>query len=249
MELEGTQIVTLVVLGVSVLLFFVLVFTYMNFKSKQKQLMESVYSKEVVGVQIEIREETLKNISWELQDNIGQLMTLAKIQVQNAKNCPNKIAQVAETIEYGLKELRMLSKIINPDVIKNLNLEEAILLELERFNRLNYIESKYKSTGVKQHIKPEEGIILFRIIQEFFTNTIRHSQATVLGVHLNYNKEQLRIMVKDNGIGFDKSLSKGEGFGIERMKSRIELIGATLNLKSVVGKGTHLNIIHNLNKK
>lgn len=217
-------------------------------KHKQEQAeAKRHYQQQIVQTQIEIREETLKNISWELHDNIGQLMTLAKIQVQNAKDNPEKIEQVAKIIGDGLNELRMLSKIINPDVIKNLNLEEAVQLELERFNRLNFIHSTYKSEGDKHEVGDEAGLILFRIMQEFFSNTIKHSQASELEVVLKYTKHTLLISVKDNGKGFDTNKNTYTGIGLKNMKSRAALIGATLNITSVLDEGTQLHIVYNLN--
>lgn len=239
-------LVLLVIISMVIVLFYVFVRRKNNLITQQAEAKRH-YQQQIVQTQIEIREETLKNISWELHDNIGQLMTLAKIQVQNAKDNPEKIEQVAKIIGDGLNELRMLSKIINPDVIKNLNLEEAVQLELERFNRLNFIHSTYKSEGDKHEVGDEAGLILFRIMQEFFSNTIKHSQASELEVVLKYTKHTLLISVKDNGKGFDANKNTYTGIGLKNMKSRAALIGATLNITSVLDEGTQLHIVYNLN--
>lgn len=252
-------LVLLVIIAMIIILFFVFVKrkntllgeqikAEIRHKQEQKDA-EQHYERQIVQTQIEIREETLKNISWELHDNIGQLMTLAKIQVQNAKDNPEKIDEVAKIIGNGLDELRMLSKIINPDVIRNLNLEEAIQLELERFNRLNFIKSTYKSSGVKTFIDNEAGLVLFRVIQEFFSNTIKHSQATELQVTLSYTSSKLKIEAKDNGRGFDVTTTNDKGIGLKNMKSRAKLIGADLNLTSTIDEGTTLSIIYNIKPK
>jgi len=103
------------------------------------------FEREIAETQIEIREETLRNISWELHDNIGQLLTLAKIQLQNATK--DTIKEVTDTISMSLKEVRSLSKLINPEAIKNIKLKEAIQLEVDRFNRLNFIKSSLEVIG------------------------------------------------------------------------------------------------------
>ncbi len=105
------------------------------------------FEREIAETQIEIREETLRNISWELHDNIGQLLTLAKIQLQNAT--VENINEVSETITKGLTEVRSLSKLINPEAIKNINLKDAVQLEIDRFNRLNFIDSSLEISGKK----------------------------------------------------------------------------------------------------
>ena len=75
-----------------------------------------------------------------MHDNIGQLLTLAKIQLQSAT--PNNIKEVSETITKGLSEVRSLSKLINPEAMKKIDLKEAIQLEIDRFNRLKFISLK-----------------------------------------------------------------------------------------------------------
>jgi two-component system, NarL family, sensor kinase len=82
---------------------------------------EKSFEREIVETQIEIREEILRNISWELHDNIGQLLTLAKIQLQDTS--PESLAEVKQIISRSLQEIRTMSKMINPEYIKKLDLK------------------------------------------------------------------------------------------------------------------------------
>lgn len=214
-----------------------------NFLLEQKAADQKRFEREIAETQIEIREETLRNISWELHDNIGQLLTLAKIQLQNAS--PDNINEVSETITKGLTEVRALSKLINPEAIKNINLIEAIQLEIERFNRLNFINSSLKISGQEFSIDKKASIIIFRILQEFFSNTIKHSKATDLNVALDFNNNSLVILAKDNGIGFSSELVS-KGIGLENIKNRAKLIGAEAVFTSEKTKGTSLKIIYRL---
>lgn len=206
----------------------------------EKQLEEQKrFEKEIAETQIEIREETLRNISWELHDNIGQLLTLAKIQLQNATQ--ENIQEVSETITKGLKEVRALSKLINPEAIKNIDLQEALQLEIDRFNRLNFIKSELKIIGNQQKIDEKSSIIIFRILQEFFSNTIKHSKASALNVFLEYQDSMLQITASDNGIGFS-SEEKKEGIGLINMKTRAKLINAEIGFHSIKDTGTSIEI-------
>ena len=202
------------------------------------------FEKEIAETQIEIREETLRNISWELHDNIGQLLTLAKIQLQNAT--PENIKEVSETISKGLTEVRSLSKLINPEAIKNIELKEAIQLEIDRFNRLNFIKAKLIVIGKGEKINSQSNIIIFRILQEFFSNTIKHSKASNLEVEMVFNDNQLEITAKDDGIGFSIIENSSKGIGIENIKNRAKLIGASAVFLSNKEKGTSLKIIYKL---
>ncbi|EDP95779.1 ATP-binding protein [Kordia algicida OT-1] len=213
----------------------------------EKQQAKREFENAIAETQIEIREQTLRNISWELHDNIGQLLTLAKIQLHQLTDSKEDISGVSETISKSLTELRALSKLINPDALKNIMLPEALQLEVERFNRLNFIEATLTIHGDEEIIDDKAEIILFRILQEFFSNTIKHAKASKLDVTLTYTPEKLTIVAKDNGKGFDKSQDKlNKGIGLLNMKSRGKLIGAEIELDSALEKGTELTIIHYL---
>lgn len=239
-------IVILVVLGFFLIQLFLIFLKRKNNILKSKAEAEHYYKQELIKTQVEIREETLRNISWELHDNIGQLMTLAKIQAQNAKSNPDKIEKVVEIIGDGLKELRALSKLINPEYIKNLSLFEALKMEIERFNRLKFIEASIETLNDSHvDLNSKDGVIIFRIFQEFFSNTIKHSRAEKLHVTLDFKAPELLIIAKDNGIGFMDDNSK-KGLGIKNMQNRANLIGADLKITSTKDQGTSLKLKYNI---
>ncbi|WP_430928590.1 sensor histidine kinase [Polaribacter marinivivus] len=241
---EFVLIVSTILILIIVIALIILFTTFQKKKNflveKQKEEQER-FEKEIAETQIEIREATLRNISWELHDNIGQLLTLAKIQLQNST--PENIKEVSETITKGLTEVRSLSKLINPEAIKNIDLREALQLEVDRFNRLNFIETTYKVKGHEVEIDKKASIVLFRILQEFFSNTIKHSKATNLEVTLNYKKDKLILFAKDNGVGFLIN-EKKEGIGLSNIKNRIKLIGAEVNFVIAENKGTSIEITY-----
>lgn len=236
---------TLLVLFIVVAL--IVLFTV--FQKKKNSLIEKQkenqkrFEREIAETQIEIREETLRNISWELHDNIGQLLTLAKIQLQNATE--ENILEVSKTITRGLTEVRALSKLINPEAIKNINLKEAVQLEVDRFNRLNFIDARLEIFGHEIEIDKKHHIIIFRILQEFFSNTIKHSRASTLKITIAYSVDNLKITAKDNGIGFSSDVKK-EGIGLSNIKKRAQLIGAEIQFLSGKDKGTSLEIQYKL---
>ncbi|TXD49659.1 sensor histidine kinase [Polaribacter sp. IC073] len=250
MESKASQVI-LYASTVIILLFVVFIVLLFGFFQKRKNLLleeqeqnKKRFEREIAETQIEIREETLRNISWELHDNIGQLLTLAKIQLQSAT--ANNLDEVSETITKGLTEVRALSKLINPEAIKNMNLKDAVQLEIDRFNRLNYIKSTFKVSGKEQKIDKKASIIMFRILQEFFSNTIKHSKASNLNVCINFNKNGLEIIAKDDGVGFSTIKNKSNGIGLQNIKNRAKLIGAFAVFTSEVNKGTSLKIRYKL---
>ncbi|WP_298762363.1 ATP-binding protein [uncultured Polaribacter sp.] len=249
MELQREELAILISTFIITLVIVVLIILFIVFQNKKKILLidkaetKKRFEREIAETQIEIREETLRNISWELHDNIGQLLTLAKIQLQNTS--PENINEVSETITKGLTEVRALSKLINPEAIKNIRLIEAIQLEIDRFNRLNFIKSVLRIKGKEFPIDKKANIIIFRILQEFFSNTIKHSKGKNLNVDLDFRQNELVIIAKDDGIGFS-SESIATGIGLENIRNRAKLIGATAVFTSEENKGTTLKMIYKL---
>jgi len=247
MDEKEIIIITAIAIPVTLVVIVIVLFSVFarrkNRLLQEQEIIKKVFDRELAESQIEIREETLRNISWELHDNIGQLMTLAKIQAQLAIEKPELMAEVSETIGDGINELRALSKLINPEALKSLSLVEAVTMEIERFNRLKFIKA---SLNVNGQITPLDGntqIILFRILQEFFSNTIKHSRAASLKVILDYSTVRLLITAEDDGVGFDEN-DDFMGIGLTNMKTRAKLINSTLNLNSIKEKGTSLNLMY-----
>ncbi|MHA7055925.1 sensor histidine kinase [Aquimarina sp. M1] len=251
---ETAILIATVVLIILVVLIITLFWVFQKRKNSlllQQKEAEKKFERAIAETQIEIREETLRNISWELHDNIGQLLTLAKIQVDVAKEDPERLSEVTETITKSLTELRALSKLINPDAIKSLSLTEAIGLEVERFNRLQFIDATLSSNTEVRTLDDKAEIIIFRILQEFFSNTIKHSKASKLNVNVRYDTEKLVINAKDDGVGFEmKDLTSRQhiGIGLCNMQNRGKLINAVVSIDSAKGKGTAMTLTYHYKK-
>ena len=244
MEQKEIQIILLT----SVILFItivgmILLFLYVFQKKKteyiiQKREQEKKFSEIIIRSQMEIKENTLKNIAWELHDNIGQILSLAKMELNILYVQDNvskeKIKEVGDIVGKSLQEIRMFSRILNRDVINSIGIEQAIQIEIDRLNRLNFMDSQLIVEGNPFQINKKDEIILFRIIQEFFSNTIKHSKATELIVKLIYKTDKLLISLKDNGVGFDIDKVK-KGSGLLSMSGRAKMIETKLNVQSDKG--------------
>ncbi|CAL67083.1 sensor histidine kinase [Christiangramia forsetii] len=228
------------------ILFFV---TYQRRKNKllqEKFQAEQNFKSELTNARLEIQETTLKNVSWELHDNIGQLLAVASIQlnVLNKKVSEENqsgFKEVKELVASSLKEIRALSRSLNNEVIDYVGLEASVKNEIERFNRLEVVEAKLDIVGETYNIPQEDSIILFRILQEFFSNVIKYAAASKLEVKFSYAANLLEITAFDNGKGFDME-HQATGSGLLNMRSRAELINANFSLNSSIGKGTSLSL-------
>jgi len=84
--------------------------------------------------------------------------------------------------------------------------------------------------------------VIFRMLQEFFSNTIKHSKGSKLDVFINYNEDSIKIIAKDNGVGFEMRKIRLKGIGLQNIRARAKLINAKAKLKSEPEKGTSLII-------
>lgn len=116
--------------------------------------------------------------------------------------------EIKDIVSNSLKEVRLLSKSLNHEVVDYSGLEASVKNELKRFDRLNILNSYFTSSGESYTIPQKDAIILFRILQEFLSNVIKHSKADKLEVIFNYSSNELKIVVKDNGIGFNTETVK-----------------------------------------
>tara|TARA_A100000171_G_scaffold52954_2_gene74582 strand:- start:1996 stop:2787 length:792 start_codon:yes stop_codon:yes gene_type:complete len=248
--------ITLVVYVLIIVLFvcaFTVLFVLFFLKRKNillvRQLEEKQqFEKELAKSQIEIKENTLKNIGWELHDNVGQLLSVANIHLNMLeKEVPapvsERFTETKQVIGQAIQEIRSLSKTLNNDVILKNGLAASIQIELERFNRLNFLKGTFTLQGVIKELDSSDEIIIFRMVQEFFTNVLKHAKADALKVTLEYKEKDVYIKLQDNGVGFCTKTTSSNS-GMETMKSRAALIGAAYSLTSIPGEGTTLELIY-----
>lgn len=200
---------------------------------------KSEHEKTLLNIENEIQQETLSHIGRELHDNIGQLLSLAKISLHSAK--PEKQAEGKNYIAQIIKEVRALSKTLNLDWVESITLDEFISQQLEKIQSTGFCETSLESDHSFLELKKDQKIVLIRVIQECLNNSIKHAQPDKISIQVAKNGTFRKIEIIDNGIGFDtKQQSKGSG--MYNLTKRMETIGGKFNLTSVVGKGTHITL-------
>jgi signal transduction histidine kinase len=243
------MIAVLVIVNTLVIVFFIVFQRRKNKLLMDKLEQQRIFDEEIQKTQTEIQEQTLKHIGWELHDNVGQLLAYASMQLnmissQVSADIKDKLSDTTNTIKESLKEVRLLSKSLNNDVILNIGFEQSITNELNRLKKMKFASAKLHIKGEKVDLKNKKHeIIIFRILQEFFSNSVKYSEAKNLKVELNYLPDKLIIVAFDDGKGFDIETIK-QGSGLITMKSRAELINAGFNLSSKTNEGVTLTLIY-----
>lgn len=219
----------------------------------ERRQIELQYEQAILQSQLEIQEQTLKNISQEIHDNVGQVLSLAKLNlntmdVAKTEQLKGKIDNTLIQVSKAINDLRDLSKSFNTDNIAAIGLMRAIEYEMEMIRKTGSYKTVFDIDGNTKKLEPQRELILFRIVQEVLHNIIKHASASSVSVMAVYSDKDLELTINDDGKGFDLSAlnresENGSGQGIRNMHNRARLIGADFSIDSLGGKGTSVKII------
>jgi signal transduction histidine kinase len=241
--------IVLVLLAIFIISFLFFYQQRHNKHIQEKQHMQSQFQQELLQTQIEIQEQTLKTISQEIHDNIGQILSLAKLNLntfEDAESANNqtKINSTKNLVSKAINDLRDLSRSLHGDKIAELGLQESIANELKILKNTGQYQTEFKITGEPYKLEPQKEMLLFRIVQEAMNNAIKHAKAKNIIIEMAYKAELINLIITDDGIGFNTTDLKNTltGIGLKSMQNRAALIGAVFTIKSATGSGTEISI-------
>lgn len=235
--------ILVVVLAVFTLLFFLVFVRKKRILQKNKEELSLNYEKALLQTTVEIQEQTLNYISREIHDNIGQVLSFVKLSLGNTNKLndlekQNKIDEGVALIADVISDLRDLSKSLSFEKIKKEGLCQVIRNEADRLKRSNVISAAVTIDGSEVNLGEERELLLFRIFQEITNNSLKHSESSVLLINLNFADHLFIMTVEDKGKGFDcGDLDKFQGLGLNNIRQRAALIGATATIESSFGVG------------
>ncbi|MBC2658726.1 sensor histidine kinase [Pseudomonas sp. MSSRFD41] len=199
---------------------------------------------------LQVKENERHRLSRELHDDIGQLLTAAKLQAdwlkrRQPEDLQEHFALLGTTLEETLTKVRDVSAILNPRQLTSLGLEASLrahlLKTLENTSVHWSLECHQRLSGI-----PEEmAVAAFRITQEAVTNTLRHARAHNLLVRLQRLPEGLSLFISDDGQGFSPAANPGaQGQrGMAGMQERINQLGGFLKVTSETDQGTQIEAL------
>ncbi len=210
----------------------------------EKKILSSNYEKILLQSQIEVQELTYSELGKELHDNIGQLLSTAKMLIgitqRSLGNSPDTLNTANETIGKAIYEIRALSKSLDKDWLGQFNFLENLKAEITRINTSNAINVFIKSE-VPVLFNSDKQVVIFRIVQEAIQNAIKHAAPSKIEIAIEKNAEEILFMVTDNGNGFSNN-EEAKGMGLTNMKHRASLLGGTIQWQSELQKGTTVTI-------
>ena len=213
---------------------------------EEKKMMNREFEKQLLQSQLETQEETFQQISQELHDNVGQLLSSTKLLLVITERqltvVPDTLRTAEETLSKAILDLRSFSKSLNKEWLEQFNLIENLRAETERINTARTINMKLTCTDSYLALKAESQIMLFRIIQEALQNTIKHSEAEQVAIDISQNTDNIIVSITDNGKGFNEKSLPAKGVGLMNMKHRTHLLGGVIEWISTFNQGTRVLI-------
>lgn len=219
----------------------------------ERQQLKENYEREVLTTQIESRDQTLRDISQEIHDNMGQILSVARINMNilekemadqpQLKRIQDTNGLLADVIKY----IRMLSKGLNSDMLATYGLRESIRFELNRIEQSAMINCTFTTDGEDFSIDAKKEIVIYRMVQEILNNILKHAAATEIDISMQYTAQNFLLRITDNGKGFSpeeatqRNISES-GSGMRNLQKRANLVGADLQIESQPGKGTEIRI-------
>ena len=216
----------------------------------EKEQLQANFDRQILESRLEIQEQTFRNLSQEIHDNIGQVLSLVRMnlgsmEIFKEKNHDELLSTTKMLVAKVIQDLRDLSKVLNADYVSEIGLSQAIGHELDLIARAGIWETQYSTEGEACKFAEKKEVVVFRIVQEVLNNIIKHANGTRIIVKLEYLPSEFLLVVADNGRGFDLRLmeeNKQFGLGIRNMNNRAGLIGAEYRIQSTLGAGTTVTL-------
>lgn len=213
---------------------------------------------------LETQENERQRISRELHDSTVQNLTslihktelCSKLIEMDPIRCKLELTTMTKTLREIINDTRQMIYNLRPMSFDDIGLDVTIERTLDKLQQNT--ESKnisFQVIGEPYPIKPVIGITLLRIIQEACNNAIKHAEASLISVKLEYGEEEVIVSIEDNGKGFEKekldleSRNDNSGFGLSMMKERVYLLYGDIEIDSKINDGTKITVNVPINKE
>ncbi|MDB5126628.1 ATP-binding protein [Mucilaginibacter sp.] len=257
MQISSKEVISLI--GLTSIIFLIAplflilyVLSYNRRKKKHQEetvMMQQNFENELLKTQMEVQEQTLKTVAYDLHDNIGQLLslttiTLSSININDNQNTAEKIALVEALTLRSIKEVKALSRLLHGEEIVSRGLKAAIEFELEWLKRLDRFEVTFEHNNVFFTGDGAKETILFRLFQEIINNIIQHAKATKILIKLEVIEDNFWLTIRDNGVGFDvdEILKRKAGMGLHNIVKRSTMINGSASIISIPLNGATITI-------
>ncbi|MCT2537244.1 histidine kinase [Aquibacillus koreensis] len=229
------------------------VLNYLNEDFKQvSELIHNAQEKQEFGLQIiEAQEEERRRLSREIHDGPAQMLAniLLRSEIvdrtfkeRGVEEGLKEMKSVRGMVKSSLYEVRRIIYDLRPMALDDLGLVPTIKKYLTTMEEYNHIKISFSSIGLEQRLKSKYEVAFFRLVQESVQNAVKHAEPASINVRLEVKPDNVMILIKDDGKGFDVSEKKDKSFGLLGMRERVEMLDGKLVIRSAIGEGTSIFI-------
>ncbi len=200
------------------------------------------------------QEQERKRIAMELHDELGQSLTVLKLQVRSIERNlredtqPELKQECREMLQYLdgiIDNVRRLSRDLSPSILEDLGLESALKYLLDGVGKFVSVNHSFELDDLNSLFPPEAQITIYRIFQECLNNITKHAGACKVSVAVRRDGEAVTFVLEDNGAGFDvakvlRRNATGRGLGLAALDERARMLGGTLQIWSRPKAGTKI---------
>ena len=215
---------------------------------KRRRVMQESFSRRL----IESQENERKRIAAELHDGLGQSLLVVKNYAAMALKEPKipekthkQLQEISEGASASIEEVRSIARALRPYQLDRFGLTKTLEDAAELAAQAGGLEITTAVENIDGLFSPEAEISIYRIVQEWLNNVVKHSRARRSRLLVRRDADLVRMILEDDGAGFvyDAVMKRAAaGFGLANLHERIRLLGGSLKIDTAPGKGTRLSV-------
>jgi protein-histidine pros-kinase len=200
----------------------------------------------------EIRESEKQHLARELHDELGALLTAAKLDAdwiertlppETRALVAQRMARLRQSLIGGITLKRRITNDLRPALLHDLGLIDALRALIEEFRRGEEIGIKADLPEAEPELSEAISLSLFRIVQEAFTNIRKYAQARHVGLSLRFTPTAIELTIEDDGVGFDLESPKVARHGLAGIKHRVFTHAGELDVRTAPGSGVTIRVV------
>jgi signal transduction histidine kinase len=216
----------------------------------EKQQLAHDYETSLLRMNIEVHEQVLTEISEEIHDGIGQVLSVSQLQLAGLRSYVSSpegqeiLREGLSHLRQSMADLRSLSHSLHADLVTSQRLDDSLRAELARIRTI-VPDTTLEVSGTAVQLSSTIVLPVFRIAQEALQNILKHAKATAVSVSLQFGTDNLRLTVVDNGVGIAPAdgHSTRPSLGISNMKRRASVLKGELAIHHTHPSGTVVELV------
>ncbi len=248
-----------------VVLLLLLVFLLYRHKRRMAQQQELVHQQKlkemeqaqqltVYNAMLQGQEQERNRVARDLHDGLGGMLAGVKLKLsaiagkEEQQKPDMELYKVITQLDQSVQELRRIARNMMPETLLQFGLQAA-LKDLCDSMQTTALRIEFQAYGIKDDIAQPVQITIYRIVQELLSNAIRHAGAANVLVQCSQNEDIVFITVEDDGRGFNQELQEDKkGIGLSNIRNRVNFLKGKVDIRSVQGEGTTVNVEVNVNE-